>query len=152
MISSRRCESALTLLRVGLCALALVFGLDKFRHFLTVWRYPIAPDLMRWIPFSASTLFWLAGIAEIILALVILVAPRIGAWLTVVWLGASLLNLVFLGEHWDMVLRTFALVLAALALAELAHDEESIAVIRRRFLRKRPRSTRTDTLASLTND
>jgi len=50
------------------------------------------------------------------------VIPRYGALLVAAWLGGIIVNLVTMGEYFDVALRDFGLLVGALALAALAFD------------------------------
>jgi hypothetical protein len=68
------------------------------------------------------------GVVEIAAALLVLVWPRVGAYVVALWLAGIVTNLVIqsiaIGGHinvfWDVALRDFGLMLAAIALARLA--------------------------------
>ena len=47
-------------------------------------------------------------------------AHRVGGYLVAAWLAGIIGNLLLLGDHYDVALRDFGLLLAALALARLA--------------------------------
>ena len=48
------------------------------------------------------------------------IAPRIGAYVVAAWLAGIIVDLLLLGGHGDIALRDFGLLVAALALAQLA--------------------------------
>lgn len=62
------------------------------------------------------------GIIEIISGIVVAVAPKFGSLLVVVWLAGIIIDLVSMGQHFDIALRDFGLLVGALALAALAFD------------------------------
>jgi hypothetical protein len=49
-------------------------------------------------------------------------APRIGGYVVAAWLWAIIVNLLMMGEYYDIALRDFGLSLGAIALARLAID------------------------------
>lgn len=59
---------------------------------------------------------------EVVAGIVVAVAPRYGGLLVAAWLGGIILNLVTMGEFYDVALRDFGLLVAALALTALAWD------------------------------
>jgi hypothetical protein len=61
------------------------------------------------------------GVVEIAAGLLVAVAPRIGGYVVVVWLAGIIVNLLLLGEFYDVALRDAGLLLGALALARLAN-------------------------------
>lgn len=62
------------------------------------------------------------GIIEIVAGIVVAVAPKFGSLLVVAWLAGIIVNLLSMGEFFDIALRDFGLLVAALALAALAFD------------------------------
>jgi hypothetical protein len=60
------------------------------------------------------------GVIEIVAGLVVAVRPKVGGYLVAAWLAGIIVNLLLLGDRYDVALRDFGLLLAALALARLA--------------------------------
>jgi hypothetical protein len=50
----------------------------------------------------------------------VLAVPRFGGYLVAAWLGGIITNLLMIGDYYDIALRDFGLLLAALTLARLA--------------------------------
>jgi hypothetical protein len=112
---------AFWLLRVGFTALPIVVGLDKlFADALTDWAGYLAPDIDRIVPGTAHQAMLAVGAVEIVAGLVVAVLPRFGGYLVAAWLGGIIVNLLLLGDYYDVALRDFGLLLAALSLARLA--------------------------------
>ena len=61
---------------------------------------------------------------EIAAGLIVLVRPRIGAYVVAAWLAGIILDLLLVGGYGDVALRDFGLLLAALTLGRLATAEE----------------------------
>ena len=111
---------AYALLRLGFTLAPILFGLDKFAHVLVNWDRYLAPQLADLFGAEAHTLMYGVGIVEIVAGLTVLVAPRVGGYLVAAWLAGIIVNLLVLGDHHDIALRDFGLLLAALTLARLA--------------------------------
>jgi hypothetical protein len=111
---------ALALLRIGFTVAPILFGLDKFLDVLVDWRIYLAPEINDLIPGSAHQAMLAVGVVEIAAGLVVAVRPRWGGYLVAAWLGGIIANLLVLGDHYDVALRDFGLLLAALTLARLA--------------------------------
>jgi len=107
-------------LRAGFIVAPILFGLDKFTNLLTDWTTYLAPTVDRLVPGSATSAMLTVGIIEIVAGLVVAVRPKIGGYLVAAWLAGIITNLLLLGDHYDVALRDFGLLLAALALARLA--------------------------------
>jgi hypothetical protein len=120
-------------LRTGFIVAPILFGLDKFTNLLADWTTYLAPAIDRVVPGSASGAMLAVGVIEIVAGLVVAVRPKIGGYLVAAWLAGIITNLLLLGDHYDVALRDFGLLLAALALARLAtafqptHDADDAA-------------------------
>ena len=60
------------------------------------------------------------GVIEIVAGLVVAIRPRFGGYLVAAWLAGIIVNLLLIGDYYDVALRDFGLLLAALTLARLA--------------------------------
>ncbi len=113
---------AFLLLRTVFTVAPILFGLDKFTNLLTDWTTYLAPAIDRLVPGSATSAMLAVGVIEIVAGLVVALRPRIGGYLVAAWLAGIIGNLLLLGDHYDVALRDFGLLLAALALARLAAE------------------------------
>ena len=107
-------------LRVGFIVAPILFGLDKFTNLLADWTTYLAPAIDRLVPGSASGAMMAVGVVEIVAGLVVAFRPKVGGYLVAAWLAGIIGNLLLLGDYYDVALRDFGLLLAALALARLA--------------------------------
>ena len=115
-----RARQAFRILHVGFVVAPVLAGLDKFFDLLVDWdRYlaPVATDLL---PVSAHTIMLVVGVVEIAAGVLVALRPRIGGYVVAAWLWAIIVNLLVLGDFFDVALRDFGLSLGALALARLA--------------------------------
>ncbi len=111
---------AFWLLRIGFVAAPLLFGLDKFTNWLVDWTVYLAPQVNNIVPGTAHQAMLAVGVIEIVAALVVAVRPRYGGYLVAAWLGGIIFNLLIQADFYDIALRDFGLLLAALTLARLA--------------------------------
>jgi hypothetical protein len=111
---------AYLILRTGFVVAPILFGLDKFANLLTDWTAYLAPAVDRLIPGTATTAMVAVGVIEIVAGLVVAVRPKFGGYLVAAWLAGIIVNLLLLGDRYDVALRDFGLLLGALALARLA--------------------------------
>lgn len=111
---------AFWILRIGFVVAPVLFGLDKFAGLLTDWDGYLAPAIDRIVPGSAHQAMLAVGVIEIVAGIVVAVLPRFGGYLVAAWLGGIIVNLLILGDYYDVALRDFGLLLGALALARLA--------------------------------
>jgi hypothetical protein len=111
---------AFTLLRIGFTVAPILFGLDKFLDWLVGWEHYLAPEINDLIPGNAHQAMLAIGVVEIVAGLVVAIRPRFGGYLVAAWLGGIIANLLLQGDYYDIALRDFGLLLAALTLARLA--------------------------------
>lgn len=108
------------LLRTVFTVAPILFGLDKFLDWLVDWRIYLAPQIDDLLPGNAHQVMLLVGAVEIVAGLVVAVRPQWGGYLVAAWLAGIIVNLLLLGDFYDVALRDFGLFVAALALARLA--------------------------------
>lgn len=113
-------RQAFFLLRTVFTVAPILFGLDKFTNILTDWAIYLAPVATAVVPVSAQTFMYLVGVVEIIAGIAVAVRPRFGSVLIAVWLLGIIINLLVLGSFYDVALRDFGLLVAALALNRLS--------------------------------
>ena len=113
---------AFWLLRIGFTAAPIAFGLDKFFNVLVDWDRYLASDFARWLPGDTNQLMYIVGVIEIVAGIAVFLRPRFGAYLVAAWLGGIIVNLLMMADYYDIALRDFGLLLAALCLARLAAD------------------------------
>lgn len=109
---------AYRILRFCFVVAPILFGLDKFFNMLTQWPKFLAPFVANSVP--VDTFMRVVGVVEIVAGLLVFFRPRIGAYVVAVWLLAIIGNLLMIPGYYDVALRDFGLMLAALALARLS--------------------------------
>ena len=120
--TGRGSREAFLMLRTVFTVAPIAFGLDKFFGVLTDWDQYLAPWINDLVPGTAHEAMLLVGIVEIMAGLLVAVRPRTGAYVVALWLAGIIVNLVTLGDYYDVALRDFGLMVGALALARLAGD------------------------------
>jgi uncharacterized membrane protein YphA (DoxX/SURF4 family) len=111
---------AFVILRIAFTVAPILFGLDKFANLLVDWPAYLAPWIDGLVPGSAQAAMYAVGVIEIVAGIAVALAPRFGAWLVAGWLAGIIVNLVTIPDYYDVALRDFGLLLAAVALARLA--------------------------------
>lgn len=111
---------AFFLLRTVFTVAPIVFGLDKFTNYLVDWNIYLAPWINDIIPGTGTQAMYAVGVVEILAGLVVAIMPRYGGWLVAAWLGGIIVNLLTLSGYYDVALRDFGLLVAALSLSLLA--------------------------------
>ena len=112
---------AFLLLRIAFTVAPILFGLDKFAEVLTNdWTKYLAVEFNDVLPGSAQDAMYLVGVIEIVAGIVVGLRPRYGAYLVAAWLAGIIVNLLTYSGYYDIALRDFGLMLAALTLARLS--------------------------------
>lgn len=111
---------AFLVLRTVFTVAPILFGLDKFANLLTDWPRYLAPWIDGIAPGSAQQAMYVVGIVEIVAGIVVALLPRFGAWVVAAWLLGIIVNLVTIPGFYDVALRDFGLLVAAVALARLS--------------------------------
>lgn len=111
---------AFTLLRVGFTVAPILFGLDKFLNWLVDWPIYLSSQINDLVPGDAEQAMLIVGVIEIVAGIVVAVRPKFGGYLVAAWLAGIIVNLLILGDFYDVALRDFGLLLGALTLARLA--------------------------------
>jgi uncharacterized membrane protein YphA (DoxX/SURF4 family) len=113
-------RQAFLLLRTVFTVAPIIFGLDKFTNILTDWTAYLAPVATSVVPLPPQTFMYVVGVVEIIAGIAVAVRPRFGSLLVAVWLLGIIINLLVLGNFYDVALRDFGLLVGALALNRLS--------------------------------
>jgi hypothetical protein len=111
---------AFTLLRVGFTVAPILFGLDKFTDWMVDWSTYLWSGVDSALPGSADGVMLVVGVVEVVAGVLVAVRPRIGGYVVAAWLAGIIVNLLLVGDFWDIALRDFGLLLGALTLARLA--------------------------------
>jgi uncharacterized membrane protein YphA (DoxX/SURF4 family) len=111
---------AYLLLRVAFVVAPIAFGVDKFFNGMVDWEKYLAPWINDLMPGTAHSFMLFVGAVEILAGLAVAVKPRYGAHLVALWLAGIVINLLSYSGYYDVALRDFGLMLAALTLGRLA--------------------------------
>jgi hypothetical protein len=111
---------AFLLLRTVFTVAPIIFGLDKFTNILADWTVYLAPQATAIVPISAQTFMYVVGAVEVAAGIIVAIRPRFGSLLVAAWLAGIIINLLLLGSFFDVALRDFGLLVAALALNRLS--------------------------------
>lgn len=112
-----RLNDAFGVLRVALGSTAALAGLDKYFNILTDWGRYLSPLAASLLPFSVGTFMAIIGVVEIAVGVMILIAaPRLGAYIASAWLLLISVNLV-IGGYFDIAVRDVVMSIAAFTLA-----------------------------------
>jgi uncharacterized membrane protein YphA (DoxX/SURF4 family) len=115
-------HQAFWLLRIGFTVAPILFGIDKFFNWMVHWPDYLAGWVNDIVPGTGQQFMHVVGGIEIAAGLLVLFAPRIGAFVVAAWLAGIVVNLLTVNppEYYDIALRDFGLMLGALTLGRLA--------------------------------
>jgi len=111
---------AFALMRLAFTIAPIAFGLDKFFNVMVDWPTYLAPWIDDLAPGSAQQFMYFVGVTEIVAGIMVALKPRYGAYVVAAWLAGIIVNLLTHSGYYDIALRDFGLMLAALTLARLA--------------------------------
>ena len=111
---------AFTMLRITFAVAPIAFGADKFANVLVHWPNYLAGWINDIAPGTGQQFMYFVGVTEIVAGLIVALKPRYGAYVVAAWLAGIVINLVSYPGFYDIALRDFGLMLAALTLARLA--------------------------------
>ena len=111
---------AYVLMRLAFTIAPIAFGLDKFFNVMVDWPVYLAPWINDIAPGTGQDFMYFVGVIEIIAGISVALKPRYGAYVVAGWLGGIVINLLTHSGYYDIALRDFGLMLAAITLARLA--------------------------------
>jgi uncharacterized membrane protein YphA (DoxX/SURF4 family) len=111
---------AYALMRLTFTVAPIAFGIDKFANVMVDWPGYLAPWINDIAPGSGQDFMYLVGVIEILAGVAVALKPRYGAYVVAAWLAGIVINLLTYSGFYDIALRDFGLMLAALTLARLA--------------------------------
>jgi hypothetical protein len=120
--ASSPAHQAYRILQFGFTVAPILAGLDKFSHLLVNWDQYIPAVVANISPVSPHSLMLIVGVIEIAAGIGVALKPRIFAYIVAAWLTLIIINLLLIPGYFDVALRDFGLLLAALALARLSQQ------------------------------
>jgi hypothetical protein len=111
---------AYMLMRLTFTIAPIAFGIDKFWNQMVYWPKYLAPWIDNIAPGNGQDFMYFVGAVEIVAGIVVLLKPRYGGYLVAAWLAGIVINLFSYPRWYDVAVRDFGLMLAALTLARLS--------------------------------
>lgn len=121
-VGSSPAYQAYRILHFGFIVAPIIAGLDKFFHVLVNWDQYLPGVVANISPIPPHTLMLVVGVIEIVAGIGVALKPRIFAYVVVAWLAVIIVNLLLIPGYFDIALRDFGLLLAALALGRLSQQ------------------------------
>jgi hypothetical protein len=120
--ASSLAHQAYRILHFGFIVAPILAGLDKFSHLLVNWDQYLPGVVANISPVSPHSLMLIVGVIEIVAGIGVALKPRIFAYVVAAWLALIIINLLLIPGYFDVALRDFGLLLAAVALARLSQQ------------------------------
>lgn len=114
--SGRIFKTVFNLLRITYGVVPIVAGIDKFSNLLTNWEKYLNPDIASLLPFSTHVFMLIIGVIEVIAGIIVLVKPRVGAYIVMAWLIIIALTLLAGGMYLDVAVRDIVMAIGAFSL------------------------------------
>ncbi len=111
---------AFQILRIGFTVAPILMGADKFLGLLVNWDQYLPPVVNSMLGGRGHDFMYPVGVIEIVAGIGVFLKPKIFAYVVAAWLGLIILNLLMIPGYFDVALRDFGLMLAALALGRLS--------------------------------
>jgi uncharacterized membrane protein YphA (DoxX/SURF4 family) len=127
-----RVESTWKTLRAVFVAVPIAAGVDKFLHLLADWEVYLSPLARDLVPMSPLAFMRVVGIVEIAAGVLVLFAPRVGAYVVAAWLASIAVNLVTIGGFLDVAVRDVVMAISAFCLARLSEARARVRSPERR--------------------
>src|SRR5215467_6948948 len=121
-IASSPAHRAYQILHFGFTVAPILAGVDKFFHLLVNWDQYLPGVVANISPIPAHTLMLIVGVIEIVAGIGVAIKPKIFAYVVAAWLAVIIINLLLIPGYFDIALRDFGLLLAALALGALSQQ------------------------------
>jgi len=121
-VESSPAYQAYRILHFGFVVAPILAGLDKFFHLLVNWDQYLPGVVANISPIAPHTLMLIVGVIEIVAGIGVAIKPRIFAYVVAAWLAVIIINLLLIPGFFDVALRDFGLLLAALALGGLSQQ------------------------------
>lgn len=121
-VAAKPSYQAYKILHVGFTFLPIIMGLDKFFHILVDWDKYLPAFVNNLTGGYGHQLMLVVGVIEIIAGLGVWFKPKLFAYVVAAWLFLIIVNLLLISGYFDVALRDFGLLLAALALGRLSQE------------------------------
>lgn len=119
---SRPSYHAYQILRLAFTVAPIAAGVDKFFNLLVNWDQYVPAVVNNMTGGNAHALMLVVGVVEIVAGIGVFLKPKIFAYVVAAWLGLIIVNLLMIPGYFDVALRDFGLLLAALALGRLSEE------------------------------
>ena len=127
MIDQKHTLNVYWTLRIVLGVAAVLAGLDKFFNLLTNWEQYLSPMVPQVLHISATGLMHSFGVVEMAVGVGILAGfTELFGYVMSLWLLGIIVNLLVLGQFYDVALRDLGLSVSAFCLGQLSASRAGV--------------------------
>ncbi len=119
MLDEQKIRNQWYLLRLTYGLMPLLTGMDKFFNLIADWPKYLSPIIAAIMP--AKGFMYAVGIVEICAGILVLIKPRIGAYVVFAWLLAIAVQLLT-SDFYDIAARDTVIAVGAFTLAKIAES------------------------------
>ena len=123
--TSKPSYQAYQILHLGFTVAPILMGLDKFLGWLVNWDQYLPAFANNMLGGYGHEFMYVVGVIEIVAGIGVFLKPKIFAYVVAAWLALIIVNLLMIPGYFDVALRDFGLLLAALALGRLSQEYSS---------------------------
>jgi hypothetical protein len=116
---------AFQILHLGFTVAPILMGVDKFLGLLVNWDQYLPAFVNKMLGGYGHQFMYIVGVIEIVAGVGVFLKPKIFAYVVAAWLGLIIINLLMIPGYYDVAVRDFGLLLAALALGRLSQEHSS---------------------------
>ena len=120
--TSRPSYQAYQILHLGFTVAPILMGLDKFLGLLVNWDQYLPAFANNMLGGYGHGFMYVVGVIEIVAGIGVFLKPKIFAYVVAAWLGLIIVILLMIPGYFDVALRDFGLLLAAIALGRLSQE------------------------------
>lgn len=122
MINETKVRFCQFVLRLTYTIVPIIAGIDKFFNYVTNWIIYVNPQAIDFVPVSNEQFMYGVGLIEIIAGIIVFINPRLGGYIITVWLGVIIINLLTMGQYYDIALRDAVMAVGAMILVWLTES------------------------------
>ena len=119
MLDEQKIRNQWYLLRLTYGLMPLLTGMDKFFNLIADWPKYLSPIIAAIMP--AKGFMYAVGIVEICAGILVLIKPRIGAYVVFAWLLAIAVQLLT-SDFYDIAARDTVIAVGAFTLAKISES------------------------------
>lgn len=107
-------------LQIAIGFVLIVEGVDKFFNKIADWPVYTAPQVLDLLPIAHHEFLGILGITEVVVGIIFLASARYGGLLAAILMFGIVINLIILGNFYNIALLNTIVALTALSISQAA--------------------------------